>query len=66
MGELKQINFSWVIGFKGYFEKTQVPTKKQLRFVGLKLEESFGHGCINKNNSCSWFARAQARQAKKL
>lgn len=52
MGELKQINFSWVIGFKSYFEKAQVPTKKQFRFVGLKFEQPFGNGCINKNNSC--------------
>lgn len=44
---------------KIYFEKTQVPTKKQLRFVGLKFEELSGDGCVNKNNSClSWFVSA--------
>lgn len=48
------------MGFKNYFEKTQVSTKKQLRFVGLKFEEPFGDGWANKNNSfLSWFARAQ-------
>lgn len=53
------------MGFESYFEKTQVPTKKQLRFVGLKLEEPFGDACVNRNNSClSWFARA--REVAKL
>lgn len=48
---------------KNYFEKTQVPTKKQLRFVGLKFEEPFGDGYVNKNKSClSWFV--SAHQAK--
>lgn len=42
------------MGFKNCFERTQVPTKKQLRFVGLKFEEAFGDGCINKNNSWSF------------
>lgn len=27
------------MGFKNYLKKTQVVTKKQLRFVGLKFEE---------------------------
>lgn len=41
------------MGFKNCFERAQVPTKKQLRFVVLKLKEPFGDGCINKNNSWS-------------
>lgn len=42
--------------FKKFFKnKTQVLTKKQLRFVDLKFKEPFGNVCVNKNNSCSFF-----------
>lgn len=67
MAELKPINFSQVIGSKDYFEKTQVPIKKQLRFVVLKLVEAFGNGCVNKNNPCPLVCTSKsACQAKKL